>query len=129
MPTMIDENTESLTEQIIGAAIEVHKELGPGLLESAYQRALAYEFKLHRISFEEQKLCPVIYKGLLIDKSCKLDFLVDQKIVVELKAVDALNNVHEAQVATYLRYSNCHIGLLFNFNTTLLTRELRRIVK
>jgi GxxExxY protein len=117
-----------LTEQIIGAAIEVHRELGPGLLESAYQRALAHELSLRGLSFEEQKLCPVQYKDLLIEDAYRLDFLVGGKVVVELKAIDELLGVHEAQVLTYLRFSSCHIGLLFNFRTTLLTKHgLRRL--
>ena len=84
-------NTEinQLTEQIIGAAIEVHRELGPGLLESAYQRAVAHELRLRKIPFEEQKLCPIQYKGLVIDDAYRLDFLVSGMVVVELKTVDA----------------------------------------
>lgn len=117
-----------LTDQIIGAAIEVHKELGPGLLESAYQRALAHELRLRQMSFEEQKLCPVQYKDLIIDDAYRLDFLVNGVVVVELKAIDELLPVHEAQVLTYLRFTKCHIGLLFNFRTTLLTKHgLRRL--
>ncbi len=117
-----------LTEQIIGAAIEVHRDLGPGLLESAYQKALAHELRLRRVAFEEQKLCSVRYKDLLIEDAYRLDFLVGEKVVVELKTVDALLDVHEAQVLTYLRFSACRIGLLFNFRTTLLTKHgLRRL--
>jgi GxxExxY protein len=121
-------NTDILTEQIIGAAIEVHRELGPGLLESAYQRALAYELTLRGLKFEEQKLCPVRYKDLLIEDAYRLDFLVGDQVVVELKTADALLDVHEAQVLTYLRFSDCRIGLLFNFRTTWLTKHgLRRL--
>jgi GxxExxY protein len=124
----MDDEINRLTEQIIGAAIEVHRDLGPGLLESAYQQALAHELGLRRIVFEEQKLCSVRYKDLLIEDAYRLDFLVGQKVVVELKAVDALLDVHEAQVLTYLRFSSCRIGLLFNFRTTLLTKHgLRRL--
>lgn len=120
--------TNQLTEQIIGAAIEVHRDLGPGLLESAYQKALAYELKLRQLAFEEQKLCSVRYKDLLIEDAYRLDFLVGQRVVVELKTVDALLDVHETQVLTYLRFSSCRIGLLFNFRTTLLTKHgLRRL--
>ncbi|EIQ01983.1 hypothetical protein OpiT1DRAFT_00561 [Opitutaceae bacterium TAV1] len=121
--------TNQLTEQIIGSAIEVHKLLGPGLLESAYQRALAHELRLRQIAFEEQRLCPVQYKDLLIEDAYRLDFLVGNKVIVELKAVDALLDVHEAQVLTYLKFAECRIGLLFNFRTTLLTKYgLRRLV-
>jgi GxxExxY protein len=119
---MIDESS-LLTERIIGAAIEVHRELGPGLLESAYQRALAHELRLRGIEFEEQKRCPVRYKDLLIEDAYKLDFLIGGEVVVELKAVDALLDVHEAQVLTYLRFSACRVGLLFNFRSTLLTKH------
>ena len=116
-----------VTDQIIGAAVEVHKELGPGLLESAYQRALAHELTLRRIPFEQQKLCPITYKDLVIDDAYRLDFLVNGVVVVELKTVDDLEDVHTAQVLTYLRFSGCHLGLLMNFRSTLLTHGLRRI--
>jgi GxxExxY protein len=116
-----------LTEQIIGSAIEVHRELGPGLLESAYQRALAHELMLRGVVFEQQKLCPVRYKDLIIDDAYRLDFLVGGLVVVELKTVDALEDVHSAQVLTYLKFSQCRIGLLMNFRSTLLTHGLRRL--
>jgi len=116
-----------LTERIIGAAIEVHRELGPGLLESAYQRALSHEFLLRGMQFEEQKLCPVRYKDLLIENAYRLDFLVENLVVVELKTVDAILDTHEAQVLTYLRFTGCHLGLLFNFNSTTLIKGLRRL--
>lgn len=116
-----------LTEQIIGAAIEVHRELGPGLLESAYQRALAHELRLRGIAFEEQRLCPVTYKDLVIDDAYRLDFLVGGLVVVELKAVDVLLGVHDAQVLTCLKFSHCRIGLLLNFRSTVLTRGIRRL--
>ncbi len=119
--------TNQLTEQIIGAGIEVHRELGPGLLESAYQRALAHELRLREISFEEQKLCPVRYKDLVIDDAYRLDFLIGGLVVVELKTVDALLDVHEAQVLTYLRFTKCHVGLLLNFRSTILARGLKRL--
>jgi GxxExxY protein len=122
-------NTEinRLTEEIIGAGIEVHRELGPGLLESAYQRALAHELRLREIAFEEQKLCPITYKDLIIEDAYRLDFLVSGLVVVELKTVDALLDVHDAQLLTYLKFSRCHIGLLLNFRSTILTRGLRRL--
>ena len=124
----MNDEINQLTEQIIGAAIEVHKELGPGLLETAYQRALGHELGLRGLAFEAQKLCSIAYKGLLIEDVYRLDFLVGNQVVVELKALDALLGVHEAQVLTYLRFSACRIGLLFNFRTTLLTKHgLRRL--
>ena len=108
--------------------LKVHKELGPGLLASAYQRALAHEMKLRALNFEEQKLCPVQYKELTIDDAYRLDFLVGGVVVVELKVVDALLDVHMAQVLTYLRFTRCRIGLLFNFRSTILARHgLKRL--
>jgi GxxExxY protein len=122
----ISEN--ALTEHIIGAAIEVHKLLGPGLLEFAYQRALAHELLLRNIPFVEQKLCPIEYKGHKIEDAYRLDFLINDSVVVELKAVDALQDIHEAQVLTYLKFTGRHIGLLFNFRSIILTRTgLRRL--
>ena len=123
----MNEQLNMMTEQIIGAAIEVHRELGPGLLESAYQRALGHELSLRNIPFEEQKHCPVRYKDLVIDDAYRLDFLVDSQVVVELKTVDDLLPVHEAQVLTYLKFTGCRIGLLLNFRATTLTRGLKRL--
>ena len=117
----------SLTDKIIGAAIEMHRELGPGLLESAYQRALAHELRLRGLQFEEQKLCPIRYKDLVIEDAYRLDFLIEKLVVVELKTVDALSDVHEAQVLTYLKFTKCRLGLLLNFNATILTKGLRRL--
>jgi GxxExxY protein len=124
----MDIETNQVTDQIIGAAIEVHRELGPGLLESAYQRALAHEFRLRHLVFEEQKFCSITYKDLLIEDAYRLDFLIENLVVIELKAIDELLGVHDAQVLTYLRFSSCRIGLLFNFRTTILTKHgLRRL--
>jgi GxxExxY protein len=117
----------SLTEQIIGAAIEVHRILGPGLLESAYQRALAHEMRLRGIVFEEQKSCPIKYKDLLIEDAYRMDFLVRGVVVVEIKAIDSLLEVHDSQLLTYLKFSDCRVGLLMNFRSTILTRGLRRL--
>lgn len=125
--TEATEATNRLTEHVIGAAIEVHRELGPGLLESAYQRALAYELGLRSIAFEQQRLCAIKYKDLVIEDAYRLDFLVGGMVVVELKTVDALEEIHSAQVLTYLRFSGCHVGLLMNFRSTLLMRGLRRL--
>ena len=117
----------TLTEQVIGAAIEVHRILGPGLLESAYQRSLAHELTLREIPFEEQKICPITYKDLLITDAYRLDFLIDGLVVVEIKTVESLLEIHDSQVLTYLKFSQCHIGLLMNFRSTILTRGLRRL--
>ena len=124
----MDAETNRITERIIGCAIEVHRELGPGLLESAYQKALSHEFLSRGVRFEEQKLCSIQYKDLVIDDAYRLDFIVENSVVVELKAADELLGVHEAQVLTYLRFTACRIGLLFNFRTTFLAKNgLRRL--
>jgi len=123
----MDPKINQLTEQIIGAAIEVHRVLGPGLLEAAYQRALSHELRLRGIAFEEQKVCPLSYKDMVIDDAYRLDFLVAGSAVVELKTVDAILDVHEAQVLSYLRFTGCHVGLLLNFRSPTLTRGLKRL--
>ena len=123
----MNEAVNELTEKVIGAAIEVHRELGPGLLESAHQRALEYELTLRGIRFEAQKACAVTYKGLVIEDAYRLDLLVSDQLVVELTAIDALADVHEAQVLTYLRFTGCRIGLLVNFRSRLLKNGLRRL--
>lgn len=116
-----------LTEQVIGAAIEVHRILGPGLLESAYQRSLAHELTLRKLPFEGQKACPITYKDLLIEDAYRLDFLVDGLVVVEIKTVESLLEIHDSQVLTYLKLSRCQVGLLMNFRSPTLTRGLRRL--
>jgi GxxExxY protein len=117
-----------LTEKIIGAAIEVHKVLGPGLLESAYEGCLAYEFTLAKISFERQVQLPVVYKSFQIDCGYRLDFLVEKMVVVELKAVEGLQPIHEAQLLTYLKLGGWPIGLLINFNVPVLKKGIKRMV-
>ncbi len=119
---------QELTGQIIKAAIEVHRAIGPGLLESAYQACLAREFSLQGIGFEQEKALPVEYKGVCLDCGYRLDFLVGGKVVVELKAVDEIHPIHEAQLLTYLKLTGCRVGLLINFNVPVLKRGIRRIV-
>ncbi len=119
-------NINKITEIVIGAAIEVHRELGPGLLESAYQRALEHELTLQGVRFTAQKVCAVSYKSLLLEDAYRLDLLVEDRVVVELKAIDALTDVHEAQVLTYLKFSGCRVGLLVNFRARMLKDGLRR---
>ena len=119
---------KDLTSQIIGAAIEVHREPGPGLLESAYQACLAREFSLRNLPFEQEKPLPVEYKGTRVDCGCRLDFIVAGKVVVELKAVDAVQKVHEAQLLTYLKLTGCRVGLLINFNVPVLKDGIKRMV-
>ena len=117
-----------LTEKIIGCAIEVHKTLGPGLLESAYENCLAYELKKAGLNFEQQKTIPVVYKEITLDCGYRIDILVENTVVIELKSVDEFHPVHEAQILTYLKLSNKKIGLLLNFNVTLLKEGLKRYV-
>lgn len=117
-----------LTHQIIGAAIEVHRLLGPGLLESAYEECLCHELDLRAIPFERQKAVPVVYKEKKLDCGYRIDLLVSQRIVVELKSIDALAPIHDAILLTYLRLSNCHLGLLINFNVLVLKKGIRRLV-
>ena len=117
-----------LTDKIIGAAIEVHKVLGPGLLESAYEECLAHELSLANISFERQLPLPVIYKSLSLDCGYRLDFLVEKKVVLELKAVEGLQPIHQAQLLTYLNLGGWPIGLLINFNMPVLRQGIKRMV-
>jgi GxxExxY protein len=119
---------QELTREIIGAAIEVHRALGPGLLESAYQKCLARELALRGLAFEQEKELPVEYKGTLLDCGYRLDFLVAGKVVLELKAVDEIHPVHKAQLLTYLKLTGCQIGLLINFNVPLLKQGIQRMV-
>lgn len=119
---------KELTDQIIGAAIEVHRALGPGLLESAYQACLAHELRLRSLPFEREKPLPVEYKGVALDCGYRLDFLVDGKVIVELKAVEQVHPVHEAQLLTYLKLTGCRVGLLINFNVPLLKQGITRRV-
>ncbi|MFZ1398738.1 MAG: GxxExxY protein [Candidatus Promineifilaceae bacterium] len=117
-----------LTTQIIGAAIEVHKQLGPELLESAYETCMAQEMSLRGIEFERQKPLPLTYKGTKLDCGYRLDFLVEGLVVVELKAIKKFEPVHNAQMLTYLKLTNCKLGLLLNFHTVLLKTGIKRVV-
>ena len=117
-----------LTEVIIGSAIEVHREIGPGLLESVYEECLAVELESRGIPFTRQFVVPLEYKKRRLRLDLKIDLLVDQRVVVELKAVEKLLPVHEAQLITYLRLTNRTVGLLINFNVPLLKNGLKRLV-
>jgi GxxExxY protein len=117
-----------LSKKIIGCAIEVHKHLGPGLLESAYEECLCHELKLQRIAFERQKELPVKYKGLSLDCAYRLDVVVEKCILLELKAVQEIDPIYEAQLLTYLKLSGLKLGLLINFNVTVLKDGIRRMV-
>ena len=116
-----------LTETIIGAAIEAHRVLGPGLLESAYQACLAQEFLLRQVTFEREKPLFIEYKTLQVDCAYRLDFVIQGKVIVELKAVDVMLPIHEAQILTYLKLTGCHIGLLINFNVPVLKKGIRQL--
>ena len=131
MMTKLDPNSplNQLTQQTIGAAIEVHRHLGPGLLESAYESCLAYELRQLGLRVERQKPLPIVYKEIEIEQGYRLDLLIEDKVVVELKAVEHFTDVHEAQVLSYLKFSGCQVGLLINFNVKLLKNGIRRFVR
>jgi len=118
----------SMTSAIIGAAMDVHRALGPGLLESAYEACLAYELSQRGLRFERQKAVPVVYKGVALDCDYRIDLLVEEAVVVELKCVDSIQPVHEAQLISYLKLSERQVGLLINFNVRVLKDGLRRLV-
>jgi GxxExxY protein len=117
-----------LTEKIIGAAIAVHKELGPGLLESAYEACLVYELAQSGLKIESQKPLPVSYRGVQVDCGYRIDLLVEDQIILELKSVEKIEPIHEAQLLSYLKLSGYKIGLLINFNVKLLRTGIRRFV-
>lgn len=119
---------KEITAKIIGAAIEAHKTIGPGLLESAYEECLAYEMRIRGLNFERQVPLPVAYKGVTLDCGYRLDFLVEDAIVLELKAVDRLEPIHEAQILTYLKLGGWTVGLLINFNVPVLMDGIKRVV-
>ena len=122
------ETLNQLSEMIIGGAIAVHKELGPGLLESAYEACLEYELLDRGCLVERQKELPVVYRGVRVDCGFRLDLRVNSLVIVELKAVERLESVHEAQVLSYLKLTGLHLGLLINFNTTRLVNGIKRLV-
>ena len=119
---------DRVTEIIIGAAIDVHKALGPGLLESAYEECLFYELNLRNLTVKRQVDLPVIYKEVQLDIGYRLDLLVEDKVVIELKTVDKLMPIHDAQLLTYMKLVDCTVGLLINFNVPILKQGLRRKV-
>ena len=117
-----------LSSKVIKCAIEVHRALGPGLLESAYRECLFYELNLVQLHVEQEKALPIIYKEIKLDHGYRMDLLVEDKVVVELKTVDFLMDVHKAQLLTYLKLGNYKLGLLINFNETLLKDGIKRII-
>jgi GxxExxY protein len=119
---------DKLSSLVIGCAIEVHKNLGPGLLESTYEQCLAYEIKSSNIPLKLQHPLPVEYKGIKLDCGFRIDMLVDNKIIVELKSVDAILPIHQAQLLTYMKLSGIRIGLLMNFNVKYMKTGIKRMV-
>lgn len=117
-----------ITEQILNCAFRVHSELGPGLLENAYEECLYYELKKNNLIVEKQKALPLVYHEIKLDTGYRVDLLVEKKVIVEIKAIEALNDVHFAQVITYLKLSKCTVGLLINFNVRSLKSGIRRII-
>ncbi len=122
------ERVNTLTGEIIGAAIEVHRALGPGLLESAYEECLCHELTLRGVAFQRQVPLPLAYKGTQLDCGYRLDLLVEDTVVVEVKAVQEVLPLHEAQLLTYLRLGGWKVGLLLNFNVPVLRRGIRRLI-
>ena len=116
------------TEAVIGAAIEVHKHLGPGLLESAYEECLCHELSLRNITFKRQVPLPVVYKGTKLDCGYRIDLLVNDEVVIELKAVESILPIHEAQALTYMRLGDRKVGLILNFNVPILVKGVKRLV-
>ncbi len=119
---------DELSNTVLGCAIEVHRELGPGLLESTYEQCLAYELSRAKIPFKVQVELPVEYKEIRLDCGYRIDLLANDRLIVELKSVDQLMPIHEAQILTYMKLAGVKVGLLINFNVTMLTKGVRRFV-
>ena len=117
-----------ISSKIIGAAIEVHKQLGPGLLESTYETCLAYELKQMGLDVKQQQALPVVYKEVKLDAGYRIDLLIENKVIVEIKSVEALADIHTAQLLTYLKLKDLKLGLLINFNSVRVVDGLKRIV-
>jgi len=123
-----NDRLDGISHRIIGAAIEVHRHLGPGLLESAYQSCLAFELKQLGLKLEEQKPLPVVYKNVKLDCGYRLDLVVEDEIIIEIKAIEKLLPIHDAQLLSYLRLTKKTVGLLMNFHVPVLKNGLKRIV-
>lgn len=119
---------EDITKVIIGCAIDVHKELGPGLLESDYEECLYYELQKAGLKVEKQKAIPVVYKEIKLDCGYRADLIIEDKIIIELKTVDEFNPVHEAQILTYMKFAEKKLGLLINFNVLRLKEGIKRFI-
>jgi GxxExxY protein len=125
---LIVQGVNQTTEAIIGAAIEVHKHLGPGLLESAYEECLCHELNLRNIQSQRQVPLPVVYKGTKLDCGYRIDLLVKDEVVVELKTVEGILPIHEAQAPTYMRLGGWRVGLIINFNVPIVVKGIKRLV-
>ena len=119
---------DELSNRVIGCAIEVHRQLGPGLLESTYEQCLAHELSLNSIDFKMQQPLPVQYKGITLDCGYRVDLLIEDKMIIELKSVDQIKGIHEAQLLTYMKLAGIKTGLLMNFNVTRLKSGIKRFV-
>ena len=124
--TELTERKNSVTGKIIGAAIDVHRTLGPGLLESAYETCLAYELRLRKLKIESQKAMPIFYKDVMLDCGYRADLIVNDEVIVEIKSIAGILGIHEAQLMSYLKLSDYRYGLLINFNVKLLREGIRR---
>ena len=117
-----------LAKIVLNSAFKVHQALGPGLLESTYEECLYYELRKAGINVEKQKALPLIYEEVRLDAGYRIDLLINNKLIIEIKAVDSLNDIHMAQIVTYLKLSGCKLGLLINFNTVLLKNGIKRVI-
>ncbi|WP_121924823.1 GxxExxY protein [Flavobacterium weaverense] len=122
----MDEN--EISKIVFESALKIHKVLGPGLLESAYEECLFYELRKYDLKVEKQKQLPLVYQEVRLDVGYRIDIIIEDKFIVEIKSVEALTDVHLAQLLTYLKLSNCKLGLLINFNVSLLKNGVRRVI-
>ena len=125
---MTNYTENELSKIIFDSALKIHKALGPGLLESAYEQCLFYELKKAGLFVEKQKQLPIIYDDIKLDAGYRIDLLVNKKVIIEIKAVESLNHIHTAQVLTYLKLSKCKLGMLINFNVPLIKDGIKRVV-
>jgi GxxExxY protein len=117
-----------ISKIVFDSALKVHKALGPGLLESAYEECLVYELKKTDLKIEKQKPLPLIYENIKLEIGYRVDIIIENKFIIEIKSVDAINDVHLAQILTYLKLSNCKLGMLINFNVTLIKNGIKRVI-
>ncbi len=117
-----------ISKIVFDCALKVHKSLGPGLLESAYEECLFFELKKSNLEVKKQKALPLIYEDVRLEIGYRIDLIIENKVILEIKAVEALNDIHLAQILTYLKLSNCKLGMLINFNVTLIKNGIKRVV-